>query len=301
MYDIIIIGAGPAGLTAAIYIARARKKVLVLEASAYGGQIINTLNIDNYPAAPHIDGYTFATNVYNQAKELGAEIKFEKVINIENNEIKKVITSNNEYEAKAIIIATGCGIKKLNIDNEDKFQGRGISYCATCDGAFYKGKEVGIVGGGNTALEDALYLSDIASKVYLIHRRDSFRGEDRYYEKLKTKENVEFIFNSNVTKLLGDESLESIEVTNNENDKKVITLSGLFVAIGRIPENANFSKLIDINQSGYINADESCKTNVEGIFVAGDCRVKSLRQLVTATSDGAVAATEAIKYINKNK
>lgn len=301
MYDIIIIGAGPAGLTAAIYIARARKKVLVLEASAYGGQIINTLNIDNYPAVPHIDGYTFATNVYNQAKELGAEIKFEKVIDIENNEIKKVITSNNEYEAKAIIIATGCGIKKLNIDNEDKFQGRGISYCATCDGAFYKGKEVGIVGGGNTALEDALYLSDIASKVYLIHRRDSFRGEDRYYEKLKTKENVEFIFNSNVTKLFGDESLESIEVTNNDNEKKIITLSGLFVAIGRIPENANFSKLIDINQSGYVNADESCKTNVEGIFVAGDCRVKSLRQLVTATSDGAVAATEAIKYINKNK
>lgn len=301
MYDIIIIGAGPAGLTAAIYIARARKKVLVLEASAYGGQIINTLNIDNYPAAFHIDGYTFATNVYNQAKELGAEIKFEKVIDIENNEIKKVITSNNEYEAKAIIIATGCGIKKLNIDNEDKFQGRGISYCATCDGAFYKGKEVGIVGGGNTALEDALYLSDIASKVYLIHRRDSFRGEDRYYEKLKTKENVEFIFNSNVTKLFGDESLESIEVTNNDNEKKIITLSGLFVAIGRIPENANFSKLIDINQSGYVNADESCKTNVEGIFVAGDCRVKSLRQLVTATSDGAVAATEAIKYINKNK
>lgn len=301
MYDIIIIGAGPAGLTAAIYIARARKKVLVLEASAYGGQIINTLNIDNYPAVPHIDGYTFATNVYNQAKELGAEIKFEKVIDIENNEIKKVITSNNEYEAKAIIIATGCGIKKLNIDNEDKFQGRGISYCATCDGAFYKGKEVGIVGGGNTALEDALYLSDIASKVYLIHRRDSFRGEDRYYEKLKTKENVEFIFNSNVTKLFGDEYLESIEVTNNDNEKKIITLSGLFVAIGRIPENANFSKLIDINQSGYVNADESCKTNVEGIFVAGDCRVKSLRQLVTATSDGAVAATEAIKYINKNK
>ena len=301
MYDIIIIGAGPAGLTSAIYTARARKKVLVLEASAYGGQIINTLNIDNYPAVPHIDGYTFATNVYNQAKELGAEIKFEKVIDIENNEIKKVITSNNEYEAKAIIIATGCGIKKLNIDNEDKFQGRGISYCATCDGAFYKGKEVGIVGGGNTALEDALYLSDIASKVYLIHRRDSFRGEDRYYEKLKTKENVEFIFNSNVTKLFGDESLESIEVTNNDNEKKIITLSGLFVAIGRIPENANFSKLIDINQSGYVNADESCKTNVEGIFVAGDCRVKSLRQLVTATSDGAVAATEAIKYINKNK
>lgn len=301
MYDIIIIGAGPAGLTAAIYAARARKKILVLEAEAYGGQIINTLNIENYPAAPHIDGYTFATNIYNQAVELGAELKFEKVINLENSKVKKVITSSNIYETKSIIIATGCGIKKLNLDNEDIFMGRGISYCATCDGAFYKGKEVAIVGGGNTALEDALYLSDIASKVYLIHRRDSFRGDDNYYEKLKLKDNVEFIFNSNVTKLFGNDYLESIEITDKENNKKSISISGLFVAIGRIPENANFSKLIDINESGYVNANENCKTNIEGIFVAGDCRVKSLRQLVTATSDGAIAATEAIKHINNNK
>lgn len=301
MYDIIIIGAGPAGLTAAIYAKRARKKVLVLEAEAYGGQIINTLNIENYPAAPHIDGYTFATNTYNQAIELGAEVKFEKVINLENGNVKKVITNSNTYETKSIIIATGCGIKKLNLDNEDKFIGRGISYCATCDGAFYKGKEVAIVGGGNTALEDALYLSDIASKVYLIHRRDSFRGEDDYYEKLKLKDNVEFIFNSNVAKLFGNDYLEAIEVIDKENNKKNVSISGLFVAIGRIPENANFSKLIDINESGYVNANENCKTNIEGIFVAGDCRVKTLRQLVTATSDGAVAATEAIKYINKNK
>lgn len=301
MYDIIIIGAGPAGLTAAIYAKRARKKVLVLEAEAYGGQIINTLNIENYPAAPHIDGYTFATNTYNQAIELGAEVKFEKVINLENGNVKKVITTSNTYETKSIIIATGCGIKKLNLDNEDKFISRGISYCATCDGAFYKGKEVAIVGGGNTALEDALYLSDIASKVYLIHRRDSFRGEDDYYEKLKLKENVEFIFNSNVAKLFGNDYLEAIEIIDKENNKKNVSISGLFVAIGRIPENANFSKLIDINESGYVNANENCKTNIEGIFVAGDCRVKTLRQLVTATSDGAVAATEAIKYINKNK
>ena len=301
MYDIIIIGAGPAGLTAAIYAKRARKKVLVLEAEAYGGQIINTLNIENYPAAPHIDGYTFATNTYNQAIELGAEVKFEKVINLENGNVKKVITTSNTYETKSIIIATGCGIKKLNLDNEDKFIGRGISYCATCDGAFYKGKDVAIVGGGNTALEDALYLSDIASKVYLIHRRDSFRGEDDYYEKLKLKDNVEFIFNSNVAKLFGNDYLEAIEIIDKENNKKNVSISGLFVAIGRIPENANFSKLIDINESGYVNANENCKTNIEGIFVAGDCRVKTLRQLVTATSDGAVAATEAIKYINKNK
>lgn len=301
MYDIIVIGAGPAGLTAAIYASRAKKKVLVLEAESYGGQIINTLNIENYPAIAHISGYDFATNIYNQALDLGAEIKFEKVINIENNSIKKVITSNNSYETKTVIIATGCGIKKLNIDNEDKFIGKGVSYCATCDGAFYKKKNVAVVGGGNTALEDTLYLSNIVNIVYLIHRRDSFRGEEVYYSKLKKKDNVHFILNSNVTKLIGNELLEKIEVTDNNGKKSIISVSGLFVAIGRVPENANFAKLVDVDKSGYIISSENCNTKIDGIFVAGDCRVKKLRQLVTAASDGALAATEAIKYINSKK
>lgn len=301
MYDIIIIGAGPAGLTAAIYASRARKKVLVLEAETFGGQIISTLNIENYPAAPHIDGYDFALNIYNQAKELGAEIKFEKVVNIEDGIVKKVITTLGIYSTKAIIISTGCGIKKINLDNEDKFLGRGISYCATCDGSFYKGKDVAVVGGGNTALEDALYLSSIASKVYLIHRRDSFRGEDSYYDKLKQKSNVQFVLNSEVTKLIGNDKLNSIEVTDCNNNTSSILVSCLFVAIGRVPENANFAKIIDVDRSGYIIAGEDCNTKVKGIFVAGDCRVKKLRQLVTATCDGAVAATEAIKYINNYK
>ena len=301
MYDIIVIGAGPAGLTAAIYASRAKKKVLVLEAESYGGQIINTLNIENYPAIAHISGYDFATNIYNQALDLGAEIKFEKVINIENNSIKKVITSNNSYETKTVIIATGCGIKKLNIDNEDKFIGKGVSYCATCDGAFYKKKNVAVVGGGNTALEDTLYLSNIVNIVYLIHRRDSFRGEEVYYSKLKKKDNVHFILNSIVTKLIGNELLEKIEVTDNNGKKSIISVSGLFVAIGRVPENANFAKLVDVDESGYIISSENCNTKIDGIFVAGDCRVKKLRQLVTAASDGALAATEAIKYINSKK
>ena len=298
MYDVIVIGAGPAGLTSAIYLSRARKSVLVLEASTYGGQIINTLDIENYPATPHINGYDFATNIYNQAKELGAEIKFEKVINIEDGNIKKVITKDNTYDAKSIIIATGCGIRKLGLENEDKFLGKGISYCATCDGAFFKEKKVAVVGGGNTALEDALYLSDIVSKVYLIHRRDSFRGEDKSVSEIKKRKNIEIIYNSNVIKLNGDNALNSIDVIDKDNNVNKIEVNALFVAIGRIPENANFARIIDVDESGYIKAYEDCKTNVEGIFVAGDARVKTLRQLVTATSDGAIAATNAIKYIN---
>lgn len=298
MYDTIVIGAGPAGLTSAIYLSRAKKKVLVLEASSYGGQIINTLNIENYPAAFHIDGYDFATKIYNQAKELGAEVKFEKVINIENGDIKKVFTKDNTYDTKAIIIATGCGIRKLGLDNEDDLFGKGVSYCATCDGAFFKDKCVAVVGGGNTALEEALYLSEIASKVYLIHRRDSFRGEDKSVSEIKKKNNVEIIYNSNVTKLNGMDNLSSIEVTDKDNNTRDLHVNALFVAIGRIPENANFARLIDVDSAGYVVAGEDCKTNVDGIFVAGDARVKSLRQLVTATGDGAVAATNAIKYIN---
>ena len=298
-YDIIIIGAGPAGLTSAIYARRANKNVLVLEAKSYGGQIINTLDIENYPVEEHISGFEFATKLYNQAKNLGAEIVFEKVVDINDlgNE-KEVVTTKNTYKAKAIIIATGSENRKLGLPNEDELVGKGISYCATCDGAFYKKKTVAVVGGGNTALEDALYLSDIVEKVYLIHRRDEFRGEKSTINHLKEKDNVEFIYNSNVTKLNANDRLESIEVTNKDGSTKTIEVSGLFVAVGRIPENQNFAKLVELDETGYVKAGEDCHTNVPGIFVAGDNRVKEIRQLVTATSDGAVAATAAVKYIN---
>ena len=300
MYDIIIVGAGPAGLTAAIYGRRALKSVLVLEALSYGGQIINTLDIENYPAAAHISGFDFATNLYNQVKELGAEVKFEKVTNITDmGDIKKVATAKNEYETKTIILATGADNRKLGLENEDSLIGKGISYCATCDGNFFKGKDVAVVGGGNTALEDTLYLTDLVNKVYLIHRRDEFRGDPTIVEKLKEKDNVEFVYNSNVTKLISNDKLEAIEVTNKDGTKKEINVSGLFVAIGKVPENENFKNLINLDDSGYIIASEDCHTNIEGIFVAGDNRVKELRQLVTATSDGAIAATEAVKYINR--
>ena len=302
MYDIIIVGAGPAGLTSAIYATRADKKVLVLEATSYGGQIINTLDVDNYPAEAHISGFDLATKMYNQAKDLGAEIKFEKVIDIKDNkEEKEVITTKDTYKTKTIILATGADNRKLGLDNEDELIGKGISYCATCDGAFYKGKDVAVNGGGNTALEEALYLSDIVNKVYLIHRRDEFRAENSLVNKLKSKENIELILNSNVSKLNADEKLKSIDVKDKDGNIKNLEVDALFVAIGRIPENQNFAKIIDLNEAGYVIADEFCHTNIEGIFVAGDNRVKRLRQLVTATADGAVAATEAIKYINNKK
>ncbi len=299
MYDIVIIGAGPAGLTAAIYARRAEKSVLVLEALSYGGQIIYTPVIENYPAAADISGFDFANNIYNQAVNLGAEIKFEKVIRIENSDSQKtVFTQNGSYICKAVIIATGSLNRKLGLENEDSLAGRGISYCATCDGAFFKNKPVAVVGGGNTALEDALYLADIAQTVYLIHRRDTFRGEEATVTKLKQRDNVEFILNSTVTKLIAEKNLTGIEVSNKDGSTQTIEVNGLFTAIGRIPENQDFADVVNLDKDGYIIADETCKTNAEGIFTAGDNRTKTVRQLVTAAADGAIAATEAIKYIS---
>jgi thioredoxin reductase (NADPH) len=210
MTDIIIVGAGTAGLTAAIYGVRAGKSVLVFEAGAYGGQIINTPDIENYPGIAHISGFDFATGLYQQATELGAEVKFEQVVSIQNaGDHKTVQTSGgNTYECKAVILATGAKNRPLNLDREKDLIGKGVSYCATCDGMFFKNKDVAVNGGGNTALEDAAYLADICSKVYLIHRREEFRGDEADVEKLRKKDNVEFVLNSTVTKLLGDQRLE---------------------------------------------------------------------------------------------
>ncbi|MBQ9019108.1 MAG: thioredoxin-disulfide reductase [Bacilli bacterium] len=299
MYDIIIIGAGPAGMTAALYAKRANKKVLVLEALNYGGQIINTVDIENYPTQEHISGYDFATKLYNQITELGVEIIEEKVISIENlKDYKKVNTKNNIYKAKAIIIATGTDNRKLNIENEDKFIGKGISYCATCDGSFYKNKNVCVVGGGNTALEEAIYLSNICNTVYLIHRRDKFRADQILIDKLNSISNIKLVLNATINKLNGNEKLDSIDILSN-NKIDTISTDALFIAIGKIPMNDIFKDIIEIDEYGYIVSDKLCHTNIPGIFVAGDIREKSLRQLVTATSDGALAATEAVKYINQ--
>ena len=299
MYDCIIVGAGTAGLTSAIYLRRASKKVLVLEAKSYGGQIINASMIDNYPAEPHISGFDFATKLYNQAKDLGAEILFEKVVNIKDGDIKEVETTKNTYQTKTIILATGSDNRKLGLDGEDKLVGKGVSYCATCDGNFYKDKVVAVIGGGNSAIEDAIYLSNLASKVYLVHRRDEFRAENELVNELKSKNNIEFVYNSNVTKLNGSDKLDNIEVTDKDGNKREINIDGLFVAVGRVPENENFASVVNLNENGYVIASEDCNTNTPGIFVAGDNRTKTVRQLVTAASDGAVAASEVIKYISK--
>ncbi len=299
MYDIIIVGAGPAGLTAAIYACRAEKKTLVLEAKTFGGQIINTPDIANYPVAPNISGFDFAMTLYNQAKDLGAEIKIEKVTEFKDGPVKTVVTPKNTYEAKTVILATGAENRKLGIADEDKLIGKGISYCATCDGNFFRKKIVAVAGGGNTAVEDAIYLADLAETVYLIHRRDTFRADAAMVSKLKEKPNVKFVLNATVTKLISDARLTAIEVTDKQTGEvQTLPVNGLFVAVGQVPENENFRALVTLDAGGYIVAGENCHTNLPGIFAAGDNRVKEVRQLVTAAADGAVAATEAIKYLN---
>lgn len=298
MYDIIIIGSGIAGLTSAIYVLNNKRKVLILESKTYGGQIINSNIINNYPGFLEISGFDLMTNIYNQVKNLGGVIKYEEVLEITKN--KKVITKNETYEAKSIIISTGLAPRKLNLENEDKFIGKGISYCATCDGSFYKDKDVMVVGGGNTAIEDVIYLSNICKKVYLVYRRKELRKDVNLTEKVKELSNVEIIYNSNIEKLNGDESLNSVDIINKDTEKITnIIINGLFVAIGKIPSGNIFKDLLNVTENGYIITDEDCHTNIDGIYAAGDIRKKRLRQLVTAASDGAIAAIEAIKYINK--
>lgn len=298
MYDIIIIGSGIAGLTSAIYALNNKRKVLILESQTYGGQIINSNIINNYPGFLEISGFDLMTNIYNQVKNLGGVIKYEEVLEITKN--KKIITKNETYEAKSIIISTGLAPRKLNLENEDKFIGKGISYCATCDGSFYKDKVVMVVGGGNTAIEDVIYLSNICKKVYLVYRRKELRKDVNLTEKVKELSNVEIIYNSNIEKLNGDESLNSVDIINKDTEKITnIIIDGLFVAIGKIPSGNIFKDLLNVTENGYIITDEDCHTNIDGIYAAGDIRKKNLRQLVTAASDGAIAAIEAIKYINK--
>lgn len=300
MYDIIIVGAGPAGLSAAIYGLRAGKSVLVLEKGSYGGQIINTPEIENYPGIKKVSGFEFATNLYNQASDLGAEVIYEPVTAIEpGDNVKKVITDKNVYEGKTIILATGAKNRRLGIDREQELTGAGVSYCATCDGMFFRGKDVAVVGGGNTALEDALFLTNYCRKVYIIHRREEFRGEKRLLDALKERENVEYVLNSNVVCLKGETKLTAVTVREkNIGEEKEIPVSGIFVAIGQEPENKIFEDIIQTDEKGYIVSGEECQTNVSGVFTAGDCRTKSVRQLTTAASDGAVAALKACEYIS---
>ena len=300
MYDIVIVGAGTAGMSAAIYGVRSGKKVLLLEEKNYGGQIVNTPEVENYPGIIKTSGFEFVTNLFNQAKSLGAEIKYEKALKIEDNgTLKTIVTNKNTYEAKTVIIATGAKNRQLRLENEKKLIGSGVSYCATCDGMFFRGRDVAVVGGGNTALEDAMFLSNYCNKVYIIHRRDKLRGEEKIAKAISEKDNIEMVWNSNVIKILGDNQVEGITVKNSvDGSEKNIKVSGLFIAVGQEPDNYDFQSVIKLDEKGYVIAGEDCRTETNGIFTAGDCRTKSVRQLTTAASDGAVAAIGACEYID---
>ena len=297
MYDIIIIGGGPAGMTAGLYAKRMGKTVLVLESEVFGGQITKSPKVENYPGIKTISGNEFAESLLDQIIGIDVQIELENVESlIKKGNAFEVITNYNKYECISLIAATGCNHRHLDIKSSlcDN-----ISYCAVCDGIFYKDKTVAVVGGGNSALQEALYLCSICKKVYLIHRRCAFRGDEKLVCQLKSRVNAEFVLESVVTKLCGQDKLESIEVKNViSSTTKNLELSGLFVAIGQIPNTKLFKDILNLNAEGFIIADENCKTSAEGIFAAGDCRTKEVNQLATAIADGAVSAINACKYID---
>ena len=301
VYDVIIIGGGPAGYTAALYSARAGLDTAVIEKMSIGGQLTLTGEVENYPGfADGIDGYTLGANMQSGAEKFGAQTIFDEVTNVFLNEkIKRVVTQSTELYARSVIIASGASPRELGIDGESDFIGKGIHYCAHCDGRFYKNKTVAVIGGGNSAVSDALYLSRLAKKVYLVHRRDSLRATKIYHEPLKNAENVEILWNSRVSKLLHSERIVGAILENTAtNAQSELLCDAIFISIGRKPNTSLFNGVIALDENGYIIADESTKTSVEGVFAAGDVRTKTLRQIVTAVSDGATAAHYAEEYIS---
>jgi len=298
IYDIIVIGGGPAGLTAATYARRAGKKVLVLEKDAFGGQINWSPRVENFPSHISVSGVELGDMLLAQAMEQGADVELEEVCGLEIKDGVKCVKalSGAEFECRAVIIATGAKPRMLGLEREQELVGNGVCFCAVCDGAFYKDMPVAVTGGGNSALQDAILLSEKCSKVYLIHRRDSFRGEARLVEALREKANVEFVLNSAVTALEGEKELEAV-VVESQGRQRRIEVSGLFVAIGHRPDNDAFSALVELDSAGYALSGEDCRTVTEGVFVAGDCRRKSVHQLTTAVADGSVAALAACDYL----
>lgn len=300
MVDIIVIGGGPAGLTAAVYARRAGKSVLVLEKDALGGQITWSPKVENYPAVPAVSGMDLGNRMAEQAMDMGAEVEIDEVRRIEDfGSHKRVYGSfGTEYDARAVILAAGARPRKLGLKRENELVGSGVGYCAVCDGAFFKGQAVAVNGGGNSALQDAVLLSDLCSRVYLVHRRDSFRGEEALADQLRGKENVEFVLNAVITELKGDSELSGITVEQ-DGVQREIPVSGLFVAIGHEPDLAAFADFLDRDAQGYAASDEGCLTKTEGFFVAGDCRRKKIRQVTTAAADGAVAALAACAWLDR--
>ena len=299
MYDIIIIGGGPAGLTAAVYARRANKTALIIEKETFGGQITHSPKVENIPGFAETTGNEFAEKLVEQAMNQGAEIECSEVLGIADGEVKTVLTDSGEFSSKSVIIATGVKHRMLGLEREEQFVGEGISFCAVCDGAFYENKTVAVIGGGNSALQEALMLSDLAQKVYVIQNLDYFTGEKKLAEQLKEKNNVEIVLGTVVEKLLGENELNGITVRNeSDGSSRDISLDGMFVAIGLIPQNEMFSEILNLNDYGYVEAGEDCLTSAKGIFVAGDCRSKKIRQVATAAGDGAVAALAACDYVD---
>ena len=299
MYDIVIVGAGPAGLTAAIYALREEKKVVILEKETIGGKITSSSKVENYPGFKSISGMDFANNLYEQIIDLGGEINIEEVLSIENGKLKKVITDENTYETKSIIIASGSKYKTLNLDNEEELIGNGISFCTVCDGSFYKNKNVCVVGGANSALNSVLYLSKLCNKVYLVVRGPKLKGDKKVIDNVLSLSNVEVLYNTTVNKyILDNDELVGVEVKSNECEKR-LDVEGVFLAIGQSPEINYLNNLVKVDENNYVLASEDCITNIDGIFVAGDVRKKEVRQLTTAVSDGTNAAINAINYLKE--
>ena len=299
MYDIIIIGAGPAGLTAAVYAGRAEKSILVLERETFGGQITHSPRVENYPGFIQMSGNEFAEKLLEQAMNQGAEIELDTAVAIEKKgDVFTVKGENADYEGRSVIIATGAAHRRLGLPNEDKFTGEGVSYCAVCDGAFYNGKDVAIIGGGNSALQEAVLLSKSCKSVTLIQNLPYLTGEIKLQKELENKDNVKVILSSVVASINGGDTFEGITIENTETKEKTdLSFDGIFVAIGQQPMNEPFKNNVKLNAWGYVDADESCvPESEEGIFVAGDCRSKRIRQIATAIADGAVAALAACSY-----
>lgn len=302
IYDIIIVGAGPSGLTSALYAERAGRSVLLIEKESFGGQIVLSPNVENYPMSESMSGMELTDKLVASVMALGTEFEVGTVTEVLNDESGnfKVRTDYSEFLTRTLIIATGLKHKMLGIEHEQRFVGNGISFCAVCDGSFYKDKVVAVVGGGNTAVQDAVYLAKICKKVYLIHRRDTFRAEEYVVKKIKQCSNIEPLMSSQVTALYGDTQLEQIKIKT-DTAEKMLDVSALFIAIGQAPVNEIFKDLVKLDDNGFVKANESCRTENEAIFVAGDCRSKSVRQLVTACADGAVAAIAACEYLETRK
>ena len=299
MYDIIVIGGGPAGLTAAIYARRANKSVLVIEKGSFGGQITFSPKVENIPGFSEVTGNEFAEKLVEQALGLDAEVECAEVLEIKQGDVKTVVTDSGEFEAKTVIVATGAKHRMLGLAREEEFVGDGISFCAVCDGAFYAGRDVAVIGGGNSALQEAILLADLANKVYVVQNLDFLTGEQKLQEKLSAKENVEIILGHTVKGIIGDTTLTGITIADSNNNEKHLDIDGMFVAIGLIPQNEAFEGVINLDERGYVTSDENCLTNADGIFVAGDCRSKKIRQVATAAADGAVAALAACDYLDK--